>query len=136
MNAKAKPLESTVAQGWILMFLVFICINFIEFMNAAVQGDLVFFAGQEGAIALRAMIALMLLHAFVPMLVLTLDRRWFRWAVAVLTMGLGVAMLAHEMVHLFVVRNRGFGMFDLLDFAHHVLALWVSAAAVRWARSE
>ncbi len=134
MNPNRKPLELMVAQGWILMFLVFVCINLIEFLNASMRGTLQFFATTEGAVALRVIVVLMLLHAFVPMLVMHFESRKFRWGVAILTMTFGVLMFIHEIIHLFLVKDRSFGFFDALDFAHHGLAIWVSVIAVRWAR--
>lgn len=131
-----KPIEATVAQGWILMFLIFVCITIVEFLNATVSGNLSIYTSDEGAAALRVMVMLMLLHAFVPMLVLTFDVRWFRWSIAVLTLLFGLLMIGHEVMHIFVAKNRDFGVFDLLDFSHHVLAIWVAILAVRWARAQ
>lgn len=134
MNKMHKPIEATVAQGWILMFLIFVCITIVEFLNASIGGNLSIYTSEEGAAALRVMVILMLLHAFVPMLVLTLNARWFRWAIAILTFLFGLLMIGHEIMHIFVAKNRAFGIFDLLDFAHHGLAIWVAILAVRWAR--
>lgn len=128
------PTGNIVAKGWILMFLVLICIFLIEFLNAALDDNLAMFKSEEGATALKAIVLLMLLHAFVPMLVCTFHGRIFRWAIAGLTLCLTVAMIGHELAHLFIVKNREFGLFDMLDFAHHGLGVWVASVAVRWAR--
>jgi len=134
LNPDKKPLDLVVAQGWILMFLAFLCVNLIEFVNASTNGRLGFFMTREGGAALRVMVTLMLVHAFVPMLVVHFRARAFRWTIAALTMLFGLLMMAHEAAHLLLVRDRPFGFFDLLDITHHALALWVSAIAVRWAR--
>lgn len=124
-----------VAQGWILMFLLFICIFVSEFLGAVISGNLSIYTSDEGAAGLKLMTGMMLLHAFVPMLVCSFDARWFRWAVAVLTLLFGLIMMGHEISHLFVIKNREFGRSDLLDLAHHALSLWVAAIAVQWARA-
>ncbi len=116
------------------MFLIFVCITISEFLNATVSGNLSIYTSEEGAAALKVMVMLMLLHAFVPMLVLTLDARWFRWSIAILTLLFGLLMIGHEIMHVLVAKNREFGVFDLLDFAHHGLAIWVAILAVRWVR--
>jgi hypothetical protein len=136
MSKTYKPIEATVAQGWILMFLIFVCITIIEFLNASINANLSIYTSEEGAAAMKVMVVLMLLHAFVPMLVVTYDVRWFRWFVAVLTFLFGLLMMGHEIMHIFVAKSRGFGVFDLLDFSHHVLAIWVAILAVRWARVQ
>ena len=35
-----------------------------------------------------------------------------------------------------MIKNREFGWFDLLDFSHQVLAMWVALLAVQWARKD
>jgi hypothetical protein len=131
-NYKAK--EAVIAQGWILMFLIFVCTLMMEFLYAVIGNDLTIFTSQEGATGLKVMTLLMLLHAFVPMLVVTFQQRWLRWAVAILTMIFGLLMLGHELFHIFVLENRAFGLRDALDISHHCLAIWVSLIAVSWAK--
>jgi len=133
MNNDRKSAGSIVAQGWILMFLVLICIFLTEFATSVIQNDLSMLRSKEGEKALKAMVVLMLLHAFVPMLVCTWNAPWFRWAVVGITGVLAVAMLAHEIVHL-VTGTKPIGIFHLLDFAHHGLGIWVTFIAIRWAK--
>lgn len=123
-----------VAKGWILMFLVFICIFVVEFLNAVLNDNLALFKGDEGAAALKIIVLMMLLHAFIPMLVCTFEGRAFRWFIALLTLSFTIAMIGHEVAHLFIVKNRKFGIFDMLDFAHHGLGIWVTSVAIAWAR--
>jgi hypothetical protein len=129
-----KSKESIIAQGWILMFLLFLGMLVMEFLTAVVSGDLTAFTSAEGQTGMKIMIFLMLLHALVPMLVVSFKAVWFRWFIAVLTMFFGLFMVMHEVSHLFIVSNRTFGVRDALDFAHHGLAIWVALVAVAWAR--
>lgn len=129
MKSGQGSTASIVAQGWILMCLIFVSILATQFMNVVICT----FVGKDGGINLKMMAVLMMLHAFVPMLVYTFSARWFRWAIAGLTLLFGVAMFTHE-IHLFIATKRTFEIFNLLDFAHHGLAIWVGLIAVRWAR--
>jgi hypothetical protein len=131
-NYKSK--EAVIAQGWILMFLIFVCMLVLEFLHAVIANDLSVYTNQEGKKGLQIMIYLMLLHAFVPMLVVTFQARWFRWFIAVLTMLFGVLMVLHEVNHIVILESRPFGLRDALDFAHHGLAIWVALIAVSWAK--
>lgn len=133
MNNDHKSAGSVVAQGWILMFLVLICIFLTEFATSVIQDDFSMFRSREGEEALKAMVLLMMLHAFVPMLVCTLNASWFRWTVVGITGVLTAIMFAHEIVHL-VTDTKPFGIFHLLDFAHHGLGIWVMFIAIRWAK--
>lgn len=125
-----------VAQGWILMFLILVCIVFLEFQSAVVDDRLDFYTTQEGTAAANVIVALMLVHAFVPVMVRSFDPRWFRWLVAALTATFGIVMIIHEILEMFILKTRPFGFTHLLDFAHHGLALWVSVVAIRWALSS
>ncbi len=120
---------SIVAQGWILMCLIFVSVLATQFMNVVICT----LVSKDGRTNLKVMAMLMMLHAIVPMLIYTFSARWFRWTIAGLTLFFGVAMIAHE-IHLFIVTQRTFEIFNLLDFAHHGLAIWVGLIAVRWAR--
>ena len=120
-----------VAQGWILMFLVMVCIFMLELIVQLINGD-PFLRSPECARGLRVGVALILVHAFVPMLVCTFDGPRFRWLVTGLTGLFTLAMLAHQAMHL-VTHTKEFGYFDLLDLTHHTLGLWVTLLARRWA---
>lgn len=133
MNNDHKSTGSIVAQGWILMFMVLICIFLTEFAISVIQDDLSVFKSREGENGLKVMVLLMLLHAFVPMLVCALNASWFRWTVVGITGVLAGVMLLHEVVHL-VTDTKPFGIFHLLDFAHHGLGIWVTFIAIRWAK--
>ncbi len=111
------------------MCLIFVSTLAIQFMNVVICT----LVSTDGSTNLKLMATQMMLHAFVPMLIYTFNARWFRWAIAGLTLFFGGAMIVHE-IHLFIVMKRGFEILNLLDFAHHGLAIWVGLIAVRWAR--
>lgn len=133
MNNHHNSTGNIVAQGWILMFLALICIFLTEFATSVIQDDLSVFKSREGENGLKVMVLLMLLHALVPMLVCALNASWFRWTVVGITGVLAGVMLAHEVAHL-VTGTKPFGIFHLLDFAHHGLGIWVTFIAIRWAK--
>jgi len=117
-----------VAQGWILMCLIFVGMLAIQVMNEAVSAP-----GNHAEEAnVKVIAALLVLHVLVPMLVYTFGARWFRWAVAGLTLLFG-AMIVHQ-VQMFIAAPGTPGIIELLDCAHHGLAFWVGWIAVRWAR--
>jgi hypothetical protein len=119
---------SIVAQGWILMCLIFVGMLATRFMN-----DVICALGRkDGEVQLKTMAMLLVLHAFVPMLIHTFSARWFRWAIAALTLTFGAAIV-HD-IHFFIVAPGNVDILHLLDVAHHGLAIWVGWIAVRWAR--
>jgi hypothetical protein len=128
--------ETVVAQGWILMFLIFVGMLVMEFLNATITNNLSMYSSAEGKKGIQIMIYLMLMHAFVPMAVVSFKATWFRWFIAILTLCFGLLMVLHEVNHLFLIKDRIFGLRDALDFAHHGLAIWVACIAVRWAKEK
>jgi hypothetical protein len=135
MTSEKMSAENRVAMGWILMFLVFICIFLTEFVASVLGDDLSIFKSREGEMALRAMVVLMMLHAFVPMLICVVDSAWFRWLIVLVTGLLTVALMGHQIGHL-VTATKPFSIFHLLDFSHHGLGIWTTVLAVQWARQS
>jgi hypothetical protein len=122
-----------IAQGWVMMFLVFIAVLMMEFVTASVADDLSIFRNPDGQRMLRVVIFVVMLHALMPLLVWKLDAAWFRWTVLCITGVFTVAMIGHQWIH--VLRDdRPVGLLNLLDITHHVLGLWVTTAAWRWVR--
>lgn len=124
-----------VAMGWILMFLVFICIFLTEFSNSVIGDNLVIFKSREAEFFLRVMVMLMMLHAFVPMLICVIESTWFRWLIVLITGLLTVILIIHQIGHL-ISETKPFGIFHLLDFSHHGLGVWTTVLAVQWARQS
>ena len=133
MEKKAENLAGIVAQGWILMFLVLICIFLTEFVASVISGDFSMLRSKEGERALHGLVLLMVLHAVVPMLVLTVNWRQLKWAVTAITGVLAVIMVGHEIMHL-MNGTIPLGFFHVLDFSHHGLGIWTTIMAIRWAR--
>lgn len=123
-----------VAQGWTVMFLVFIAIFQMEFIAMSVNADISTFQSPEGRQVFKAAVVLMALHAFMPLLVCSLTARWFRWGVVLVTAFFTVAMVGHQWAHV-VKGDKPVALLHLLDLCHHVISAWVTVAAVRWARS-
>ncbi|CAN7362508.1 hypothetical protein LJR289_002066 [Pseudoduganella sp. LjRoot289] len=131
MNDQSNEQFSTgsiVAQGWILMCLILVAMLATQFMNEVICAQ----GSEGGGVRLKVMAALLVLHAFVPMLIYTFSARWFRWAIAGLTLLLG-ALIVHAFYSV-IVSPVAFDILHLLDFAHHGLAIWVGCLAFRWAR--
>jgi hypothetical protein len=121
------------AQGWTLMFMVFVSNLVIDLIKNTVRGDSTQWAQHLGMPGVQLLLVVMVIYAIMPMLIRSLSAQWFRFAVVGLTVFMGLFVGAHEISHLSPT-DKPFGIFHTLDVTHHVLVVWVTVAAVRWAR--
>ena len=132
---KSERLRSIVAQGWTMMFIVFLANLTIEVVRSMLTNDSLKWAEHIGTYGLRVILAVMVTYALMPMLVRAVSARWFRPAVVAITALMTLFVGAHEISHLAPL-DKPFGFLHALDIAHHVLGISVIAAAVMWARQE
>lgn len=125
--------RAMVAQGWTLMFMVFVSNLVIDLIKNAVRGDATQWAQHLGMPGVQLLLVVMAIYALMPMLVRSLSAPWFRFTVVGLTVFMGLFVGAHEISHL-SPNDKPFGIFHTLDLTHHVLVIWVTVAAVRWSR--
>ncbi len=134
MTRSPNGLAGPIAQGWMLMFLLFLSILLIELTQAVTNDDLAIFRSDAGRRGLRLLTVLIMVHALVPMLVVSVtDGPKLRWAVFGVTVVLTMVLIAHQIGHL-ANGEKQLDIFQLLDATHHALGLWVSRLAWRWAR--
>ena len=134
MHRPSSHLHHTIAQGWTVMFLLFLSILFFELSQGVINDDLSMFRSSDGRRAWRVAVLLIAVHALMPVLVCLADGRRFRWTVFVVTLVQTIALIVHQLVHLFN-GEKPFDAFQCLDVLHHALGIAVAALAWRWARS-
>ena len=132
-ESSSERFRAMVAQGWTLMFMVFVSNLVIDLIKNAVRGDGTQWAQHLGMPGVQLLLVVMAIYALMPMLVRSLSAQWFRFAVVGLTVFMGLFVGAHEISHL-NPNDKPFGIFHTLDLTHHVLVIWVTVAAVRWSR--
>jgi hypothetical protein len=119
-----------VAQGWLLLFLVMLGI-FLSEMAVSVIVDAPGGSREEALQGVQVMVALIGLHAAMPVLIWTIEARWFRWVTVLLTAGLTLFMVGHQIEHL-LAQDRPLALLNVLDFAHDAIGAWVTWLAWRW----
>lgn len=126
------PVELTIALGWTLMFVLFVCVFVSKFPSATVYGTLAGCMTEQGSDAMHLMVALLLAHPFVPVLVMTVRAEWVRWVASLCALGIGWILIVNN-AYLYMSRGYEFAVYDLFNFAHQALALWMGLVAFRWA---
>ncbi|WP_265706905.1 TubC N-terminal docking domain-related protein [Verminephrobacter aporrectodeae] len=84
---------------------------------------------------LRAVVDATGLQRVLAMFALVVRARWFRCVIAGVTIMATLFFVAHEIAHL-LTGDMPFGMRHALDFSHHLLGIWVTTAAIQWARID
>ena len=132
---KSEYFRGIVAQGWTAMFLVFLANIVMDLVRITVQGSTVAWAEHLGMTGVKFILVVMAVYALMPLLVRTISKSWFRHATVALTIFMSLFVGAHEVTHL-TAGDKPFGLLHTLDLLHHVLGLWVVAAAVMWVRQR
>lgn len=115
------------------MFLVFLANIVMDLVRITVEGSTQEWARHLGMPGVKFILAVMTVYALLPVLVRTLAAHWFRYVVVGLTVLMSLFVGAHEVSHL-TAGDKPFGLLHLLDLTHHILGIWVTVAAVLWAR--
>lgn len=133
MKEKFVNARTLVAQGWTMMFLIFLAMFVADLTKSAVFQDFSKWSEDPGYGGLMILLGIMSIYAFMPMLVLSISAKWFRGTVVGITVFFTLFFIAHQLTHL-TAGDKPFGMIHILDFTHHILGIWVTIAAVLWVK--
>lgn len=134
MKDREQTLRDVVVQGWTMMFLVFLAMFIADLTKSAIVQDFGKWHQDPGHGGLTVLLVVMGIYTFMPMLARTVAARWFRWTVVGITAFFTLFFVAHQLAHM-LAGDKPFGMLHVLDFSHHLLGIWVTGAAVAWART-
>jgi hypothetical protein len=132
--SQGERVRSIVAQGWTMMFMVFLANITIDVVKSMINSNSTQWAEHIGMGGAQFILVIMAIYAVMPILIRTVSARWFRVAVVVLTILMMLFVLAHEFSH--VGTDKPFGVFHTLDITHHLLAVLTVVAATMWARQQ
>jgi hypothetical protein len=130
---KSDRMRKIVAQGWTIMFILFLGNIVMDMVRIAVNGGATQWAEHLGMPGVKFVLVVMAIYAVMPVLVTTISVRWFRFVVVGVTALMTLFVGAHEVSHL-VASDKPFGMLHALDLTHHLVGISVIVAAVLWAR--
>ncbi|RZI42233.1 hypothetical protein EGT07_13510 [Herbaspirillum sp. HC18] len=133
MQDREFKLRAIVVLGWSMMFMVLLAMFVTDLARSAIAENFSDWAQDMSYGGLLVMLVVMSFYVFMPMLVLTVGARWFRFFVVGITALMTLFFIAHEIAHL-LAGDMPFGVRHVLDFSHHILGVWVTAAAMMWAR--
>jgi len=133
MQKTTSKYRAIVAQGWTMMFIIFIAMFVMGLVKSAINEDFSYYQTDPGYQGLAVLTVVMGIYALMPMLVKTFEGRWL----GLLSAGLGVFFtmffIAHQLAHL-IEGDKPFSILHLLDIAHHILGVWVVTASVLWVK--
>jgi hypothetical protein len=129
-----EDLRSAISIGWLSMFVVLVFNTLTELMMSTMRGEATHWTqhhvGTEGLIA---SLALMPVYALMPILTRMVSGRWFKWVAVVLGAVIGLITVAHQLGDMLEGERVWYSHATFL--VHHVLAVLVLVASVRWLRS-
>lgn len=134
---KSERYRAIVAQGWTMMFIVFLANLVIDLVKGRVGGEEVEarWVAHLSMGAIQFILVVLAIYALMPMLIRFFSAPWFRWSVVGFTIFMSLFVAAHEVSHLGTV-DKPFGLFHALDITHHLLGAAVAVTAILWARQK
>ena len=133
MNKTNRNLSAIVAQGWTMMFIVFIANMTIDMTKCAVLANCPVWASHIGIGGVKFITVIMVIYAVMPMLIRSISAQWLKYFVVAMSVFITLFYVAHELTHL---KDKEFGIYHALDICHHLLGIWVIVAASQWARQK
>lgn len=136
MSHMEKKYQGMVVQGWVgmlaLLLTMFIT-DLVEFsMRGEYQGLAELLSNDPGITGLWVLSALICLNVIAQMSIRAVYRRGCRWRVFWFTSAYTAFFMIHQAVHLF--KGDGLDIHFMLDSTHHIIGIWASWAAYKWAQ--
>ena len=117
-----------------MMFIIFSINILMDVVRSMLEGTEKQWADHLGLGGIKFVLVVMGIYTVMPMLIRTVPGSVIRVAVVVLTIFMGLFVLAHEVSHITSTRDKPFGVLHTLDLLHHVLVVWVVIAGLKWVR--
>jgi hypothetical protein len=135
MKGNYSKYRDLTAQGWILMFIIFLAMFVVDLTHSAILQDFTKWQKDPGSAGLSILIIIMAIYALMPMLIKSIQAKWFRRTVIGVTVFFTLFFVAHQITHL-LAGDKPFGVMHVLDFSHHVLGVWVIVVATLWLKED
>lgn len=135
MKSEPSKYRDIVAQGWVMMYLVFMAMFITDLTKSAINLDFTKWKNDPGIGGLSILSVVMVIYVFMPMLVKSIEARWFRGLAIGIASFFTLFFIAHQLTHL-LAGDKPFGILHILDFSHHALGVWVVVASSLWFRES
>ena len=131
MNIDSDRLRHIVVQGWAGMLSLLLLMMLTDLMEFGMKGDFSPLSKDPGTGGLWFIAVVICINVLVQISVRSFDGKYFRWAIFGATTLYTLVFIGHQTTHLML--GEGFDIHAVLDITHHILGIWASAAAFRWA---
>lgn len=135
MKENYSKYRDLTAHGWTMMFIIFLAMFVVDLTHSAILQDFTKWQKDPGSSGLGILIIIMAIYASMPMLIKSIQAKWFRQTVIGVTVFFTLFFVAHQITHL-LAGDKPFGVMHILDFSHHVLGVWVVVVATLWLRED
>ena len=132
MKQESEKLRRIVVQGWLGMLLLLIIMIIADLIEFGMKGDFSPLINDPGIVGLWFIAVISCVSVLTQMFLRTYDAYSCRWAFFYMTFAYTSIFITHQLYHL--VAGAGFNIHFLLDVTHHILGVWATIAAYRWAK--
>ena len=132
MEVNNIKIRSVITKGWSGMLFVLLLMMITDLIECGMKNDFSLLLKDPGISGLYLIVIMAITNVIVQISVFTFENKIFKWTVFVLSMLYTLLFVAHQVDHL--MAGEGIDMHFFLDITHHLLGIWTTIYAYKWAR--
>ena len=132
MDMDNEKLRRVIVQGWLGMLLLLFLMIITDIVEFGMRGDFSPLNKDPGIAGLWFIVVMTCVNVLTQMFLQVTEVKIKRWVIFYLTVIYTFTIIAHQINHL--IAGEGFDIHFILDITHHILGVWASIAAYRWAK--
>jgi hypothetical protein len=135
MNERERHLQTTVAQGWLVLAGLILTLMVSDLMQGAIKADFTEFAHHPGPEEWGAVCVYLSVYFVLSVSTRLVGAVWYRWASALFLALITFGTASHTVEHM-LAGDKVYGIYAVVDAAHAVVGVALTVVAVLWARSK
>ena len=132
MQLNENRMRSIIAQGLTGMFFLLLCMFITDYVEYGMKGDFSALNHDPGLKGIWILTFVMCMNVLMQIAIQTFNNNTFKW----LTFGFAVLytlfFVMHQVGH--ALQGETFDMHTIFDVTHHIIGIWTTVAAYKWAR--
>jgi len=129
----SERMRNIIAHGWIAMLFLLMTMTVVWILQGAMEGNLQAYAQEEGISGLWNWAIFFSIAAVMPFFVRIWQGKAFRWIVFGITSLWTIVFIGSWVIEGVAAATA---YLILINVVHHIVAVWTTVIAYKWARIE
>jgi hypothetical protein len=125
-------IRNIIAKSWQGMLMLLFLMMFTDIIECGMKNDFTFLIKDPGTKGLWFIAIVTIVNVITQVSIHTFESKSFRWFVFGVSILYTLFFIGHQVVHL--ANGEGADFHFFLDITHHILGIWASIYAYKWAK--